>query len=109
MANKRTGPDYLDQQSKKKKNTQIRAVRKPSSFGEGDNPTLDWKRGGLKRYDPEVLEKLPHRPHETIGVSMMRDKMQQELDKKKGKTKTKKKKKPSQKAQENKMKNPIAR
>tara|TARA_R100000234_G_C4882960_1_gene128160 strand:- start:229 stop:555 length:327 start_codon:yes stop_codon:yes gene_type:complete len=94
MANKRTGPDYLDQKSKKKKNTQIRAVRKPSSFAEGDKPHLDWKRGGLKRYDPEVLKKYPHSPVETIGVSIMRDKMQDKLDKQKGKTKEKK---PSQK------------
>ena len=90
MGNNRTGPDYLDQKSKKKKDARMIAVRKPSSFGEGDKPHLDWKRGGLKRYDPEVLKKYPHNPRETIGVGMMRDKMQDKLDKQKGKTKEKK-------------------
>ena len=84
MANKRTGPDYLDQESKKKKNTQIRAVRKPRSFGEGDNKARGQNWHGPTKYDPEVLKKYPLRPAtETIGVSMMRDKMQRERDKKK--------------------------
>jgi len=95
MSNKRTGPDYLDQGSKKKKNTQIRAVRKPSSFGEGDNKARGPMWDGPRKYDPEVLKKYPHRPAtETWSVGIMRDKMQDKLDKQKGKTKEKK---PSQK------------
>ena len=86
MPNKRTGPDYLDQKSKKKKNTQQRSLVAGNNKPAG---SIRWKDGS--RYDPEVLEKYPPRPAtETIGVSMMRDKMQRELDKKKGKTKEKK-------------------
>ena len=90
MGNKRTGPDYLDQESKKKKNPRMIAVQKPRSFGEGDNKARGPMWHGPKKYDPEVLKKYPHNPVETISVSIMRDKMQDKLDKQKGKTKEKK-------------------
>ena len=94
MGNNRTGPDYLDQKSKKKKDVRMVAVRKPRSFGEGDNKARGPMWDGPRKYDPEVLKKYPHNPVETISVGIMRDKMQDKLDKQKGKTKEKK---PSQK------------
>ena len=76
MANNRTGPDYLDQKSTNK--------RAPSNKHKTSQGMKGWQ---PKQYDPEVLKKYPHNPVETIGVSIMRDKMQKEIDKKKTKSK----------------------
>ena len=38
----------------------------------------------MRKYDPEVLKKYPLNPVETIGVGMMRDRMQQKLNEKRG-------------------------
>ena len=87
------GPDYLDKDKKKKK--------KPSTHDlvKTGRPTPKKGTGLLKkgvtgttpyesRFDPEVLKKYPYRPKtETYGVSVMRQKMQDRINKKKKKKK----------------------
>ena len=92
MPNKRTGPDFLDRKTPKKKPSIHDLVKTGRPTTKKDSGLLKKKVSGTSKwssytdqFDPEVLKKYPFRPTETIGVDIMRRKMQERLDKKKNK------------------------
>ena len=89
MGNSRTGPDFLDRKTPKKKPSTHDLVKtgRPSVGKKGlAKPQQKDIPSHKSRFDPEVLKKYPLRPAtETYGVSVMRQKMQDRIDKKKNK------------------------